>query len=247
MLVAVVVPMHNEEAAAERCVTEIGAVIAELNGDAVLVVVDDGSTDATAEILDRCRSIVPDLHVVVQERNGGYGAALRAGAAHAGSIGADWVVFMDSDLTNPPGQIRDFVDAIADDVDLIKASRYSPGGAVIGVPVGRRVVSRAGNVVARLLLGGPHRDPTNGFRAFRTNTYLELPLTEPGFSVIVEELYHARRLGLRGADIPTRLTNRASALRPSSFHYSLGQFWSYLRWPLRSLADRLRLTSAAAS
>ena len=50
------------------------------------------------------------MDVVAKERNEGYGAALRTGVtAHAESIGAEWVIFMDSDLTNPPEQIADFV------------------------------------------------------------------------------------------------------------------------------------------
>jgi dolichol-phosphate mannosyltransferase len=243
MRIAVVVPMYNEEAGAERCVTSLSQVLAGLGNDAALVVVDDGSCDATLDRLDAQRRTAARVDIVVKEQNEGYGAALRTGAAHADSIGAEWVIFMDSDLTNPPAQIADFVAAMSDDLDLIKACRYCAGGGMVDVPFRRRVFSRAGNLVARALAGGPHRDPTNGFRAFRTRSYLALPLKDRGFSVILEELFYARRLGLRGADIPTLLSDRSSDLRPSSFHYSPRQMWAYLRWPLRTAADRLHLVS----
>ena len=180
-----------------------------------------------------------DVDVVAKAHNAGYGAALRTGVERAHSVGAQWVLFMDSDLTNPPADILTLASGMAGAVDVVKACRYCNGGGMVGVPLGRRMFSRVGNVVARLLVGPPHRDPTNGFRAFRTDRYLELPVRDSGFSVILEELHHARRAGLRGVDVPSTLTSRAQDLRPTSFRYSPGQIWAYLRWPLRTALDRL--------
>jgi len=82
---------------------------------------------------------------------------------------------------------------------------------------------------------------TNGFRAFHLDTYLDLPLTQNGFGVILEEMYWARVHKLRGASIPGVLTNRTNDLRPTSFRYSWKQIWQYLRWPLKTAAMRPRL------
>jgi dolichol-phosphate mannosyltransferase len=235
--VAIVVPMYNEEAGARLCVERILAVLAAESGSCRLIVVDDGSTDATLSVLRATLAAGPDFDIVASPSNQGYGAALRTGAAHAAGLGATWVLFMDSDLTNPPEHIPRFLDAMTADVDVVKACRF-PHGDAASVPFKRRMLTRAAAVLARSLGGGVHRDPTNGFRALRVVPYLELPLTERGFSVIMEEQYWARRAGLRGVDVPTTLSARADELRPSAFKYSRQQLWAYLRWPLRTASDR---------
>jgi dolichol-phosphate mannosyltransferase len=230
--------MYNEEAGAERAVARIGEVLRERVPTARLVVVDDGSRDRTLERLRAARRAGLDFELVESPANQGYGGALRLGARRAAELGATWALFIDSDLTNPPEEIPTFRAAMTDDVDIVKACRYS-GGARPDVPLKRRVFSRGGAITARLLGGGPHRDPTNGFRAVRLEPYLELPLQERGFSVILEELYWARRVGLRGVDVPSTLSSRPADLRSTSFHYTGRQLWAYLRWPLRTALERL--------
>jgi glycosyltransferase involved in cell wall biosynthesis len=239
MDLAVVVPMYNEEAGARHCVERILGELEALPCSSRLVAVDDGSTDATLAILRAAVADGLDLDVVASPANQGYGGALRTGAARAAELGASWALFMDSDLTNPPEHIGRFLAAMGPDVDVVKACRF-PHGDAGTVPLKRRAFARVAAVLARTLGGGPHRDPTNGYRAVRVDRYLELPLADRGFSVIMEEQYWARRVGLRGVDVPTTLSARATGLRPSSFQYSRQQLWAYLRWPLRTAADRLR-------
>ena len=197
MQLAVVVPMYNEESGARRFIEEVACVLASLRSEATLVVVDDGSTDGTLLVLEAARSDGFDVDVVAKAHNAGYGAALRTGVERAYSVGAQWVLFMDSDLTNPPADILTLASRMAGAVDFVKACRYCSGGGMVGVPLGRRMFSRVGNVVARLLVGPPHRDPTNGFRAFRTDRYLELPGERFGV------LGHPRGAAPRSACRPT--------------------------------------------
>jgi glycosyltransferase involved in cell wall biosynthesis len=236
---AVVVPMYNEEVGARRCVERILAVLEAVARSCRLIVVDDGSTDATLSMLRATLAEGFDFDIVSSPSNQGYGAALRTGAARAAGLGATWVLFMDSDLTNPPEHIPRFLDAMTGDVDVVKACRF-PHGDEASVPFERRILTRAAAMVARSLGGGVHRDPTNGFRALRVAPYLELPLTERGFAVIMEEQYWSRRARLRGVDVPTTLSARTDDLRPSAFRYSRQQLWAYLRWPLRTAFDRTR-------
>jgi dolichol-phosphate mannosyltransferase len=228
---AVIVPMFNERAGAERCVREIVTVLAALPNRTSLVVVNDGSADGTDAILSALAAGTPLVDVVTHAANRGYGAALVTGAARAAARGFEYGLFMDSDLTNDPRDIPRFADKMREGFDVIKATRFSGGGRMVRVPWQRAMVSHAGNVVARALFGLPLRDCTNGFRAVRTSLLTRMDLRERGFPVIVEELYWCRFLATSFAEVPVTLTN---AGRASSFRYRPSVFASYLRYPWRA-------------
>jgi glycosyltransferase involved in cell wall biosynthesis len=236
----VVIPMLDEEAGAARCVDAVAPVVEKLGREARLIVVDDGSSDRTGEVLAQLARERELLEVETHERNRGYGAALRTGVEAARRLGLDWALFMDSDLTNPPGDITRFAALIDGPVDYVKASRFEPGGSMRGVPARRRALSVAANRISRLAAGRGISDPTNGFRAIRTEAFLRMQLTEPGFAVIMEELVWALRLGLRCASVPSVLTARDESLRPTSFGYRPSLLLRYGRYTLRLAADRLR-------
>src|SRR5262249_45469070 len=142
--VAVVIPMFNEENGAEKCAIEVCGALDRLPYRSRLIIVDDGSTDGTSATLERVIQSQPQLQVVTHPRNSGYGAALRTGAraAHEGRF--DYALFMDSDLTNSPRDIPRFVTEMARGADVIKATRYSGGGGVNGIPFSRWIISVIG-------------------------------------------------------------------------------------------------------
>jgi dolichol-phosphate mannosyltransferase len=230
----VVVPMFNERAGAARCVREIGRVLDRLPNQTRVIVVDDGSSDGTAGRLRAVRGERGTLEVVAHATNQGYGAALRTGARRVSELGLEYVLFMDSDLTNSPRDIPRFVARMAEGVDVIKATRYSGGGSARGVPRYRVAISRAGNAVARALFRLPVHDCTNGFRAVRTPLLAAMRLHERNFAIIMEELYWCRFLARTYAEVPVTLTSRGAGQRPTSFVYRPSIFWRYLKYPLRA-------------
>jgi dolichol-phosphate mannosyltransferase len=231
---AVVVPMYNEEANAERCVVALEAAVAALDGRCGLIVVDDGSRDRTADILGELLRRGARFHLVPRPVNGGYGAALRSGAEEAGRQGYDYVLFMDSDLTNPPEHIRRFFPAMRRQVDVIKGCRYGPGGGSGDVPFKRYLISRLGNWLVRPLFCVGVPDATNGFRCLKTRVFLSMPLTERGFPIIMEEMYWAKRLGCVFANVATTLSDRPKGARGTSFSYKPGTFFKYFRYAWRA-------------
>lgn len=234
----VVIPMYNEEPGAENCVTKVCEVLSTIPCESKLITVNDGSRDRTGEILDRIAPRFPNLLVVHHPKNAGYGAALRTGVDTAARAGLDYTLFMDSDLTNDPRDIPRFVEKMRDGVDVIKATRYSKGGRVEGVPAYRVIISRTGNAVARILFGLPVHDCTNGFRAARTGILADMRLTENRFAIIMEELYWSKYLAHTFAEVPVTLTNRDASLRPTSFAYKPSVFWQYLKYPLRAFTGK---------
>lgn len=230
----VIVPMYNEESGAESCVRRICEVLASVPHRSELVAVNDGSRDETAGILNRLSADLPNLTVIHRGTNSGYGAALRTGIEYAAEAGFDYALFMDSDLTNDPADIPRFVEKMKDGYDVIRATRYSNGGEVSGVPVYRVMISRAGNWIARRLYRLPITDCTNGFRAVRISLLGQMELTEPKFPVIMEELYYSSFLATTFAQIPVRLTNRREEQRRTSFVYRPLVFYDYLKYPLKA-------------
>ena len=229
---AVVVPMFNEQSGAAKCICEISNSLNQIDATCKIIAIDDGSSDETSNILNSLLDINQNLYVLIHEQNQGYGSALKTGIKKAHELGLSYVLFMDSDLTNQPADIIHFFKKMESNVDVIKATRYSDGGKVEGVPFKRRIISRVGNVISRALFRLPLTDPTNGFRALRTNLVNEINYKEKGFPVIMEELYFLASMQLNYENIPVTLSNRKSDGRGSSFAYSPTQIFNYLKYPL---------------
>jgi dolichol-phosphate mannosyltransferase len=231
---AVIIPMYNEECGAEACIRRVCAQLSKLPHRASLMVVDDGSKDRTREILNILETAEQKLTVITHAENRGYGAALCTGIRSAAKRGFDYVLFMDSDLTNDPSDISKFVAEMEQNYDVIKATRYSKGGTVSRVPLHRVLISVIGNRAAKLLLRLPINDCTNGFRAVRVDLLMRMKLKEPKFPIIMEELYWSKFLANSFIEVPVTLTNRAGQLRPTSFAYRPSIFWRYLKYPLKA-------------
>ena len=230
----IAVPMYNEEQGAETCVRTLSHALSSYPEGTTLLVVNDGSADATGSILSRLSRELGNLTVVTNPKNLGYGGAIRTAIRKAAEIGCDYVLFMDSDLTNDPKYIGPFVDMMREGVDLIKASRYVKGGRAIGVPLYRVCISVVGNAVARLMFGLPLSDCTNGFLAWKVSILKQMPLEESGFAILMEQLYYARHCATTFAEVPYTLTARTETVRRSSFHYRPKVFWLYFKHPLMS-------------
>jgi len=226
--------MYNERSHAEVCVRRISEVLATVRPRTTLAIINDGSHDGTTEILDQLHREFVSLVVINHGANRGYGAALRTGMEFAIKSGFDYALFMDSDLTNHPDDIPKFVAKMEEGFDVIKATRYSDGGHVNGVPTYRVLISKAGNSIARRLYRLPITDCTNGFRAIRTSLLGQMALTESKFPIIMQELYYSRFLTSSFAQVPVTLTNRDDAQRRTSFVYRPSVFYDYLKYPLKA-------------
>ncbi len=245
-LFAVVVPMYNEEAVAQRCVEKISSTLISsgFSNSALIFVVDDGSADETWGILSSLAQSNPLLQLIQHEVNQGYGAALLTGAREASQNEFEYVVFMDSDLTNDPDYLSDFYKLMrVNKFDLIKASRYVKGGGMSGVPLYRKLISRMGNFVASVLFLTHIKDCTNGFRAIRTRIAINMELNERGFASILEEFYILRKQGVVMCEFPNILKTRDQGIAPSKFNYSIKTFWGYLKFPLKYFFESIKKRS----
>lgn len=232
MRACVIVPMYNEEAIAEYSIETILRYTKQLPPIVTVLAVDDGSQDNTGDILkslsDRYKE--SELQVISNSVNRGYGGALKAGINYVIRNDYDYVVFMDSDLTNHPEYLKAFYEKMIEGWDYIKATRYAKKCGPGTVPWRRRIISRCGNIFARIVTGCPLTDITNGFRAVKVDILKQLHLTEDHFSIIIEELMKARKVTNSFCEIYSELGTRTKETGVSKFTYDLSTFWKYTKY-----------------
>ncbi len=157
--VAAIVPAFNERG-------KIGAVVRKVprHYAACVIVVDDCSTDGTAE---EARAAGAE-RVVVHPVNRGVGAGIRTGLMTAKREGFEFAAILSGDDQHEPDELpRVLTPLFAGEADLVQGSRWLPGGATPGIPADRRWLTRLYPLLFRIASGYPSTDGTNGFRAFR--------------------------------------------------------------------------------
>ncbi|MGC1853484.1 MAG: glycosyltransferase [Solirubrobacterales bacterium] len=204
---SIVIPAYNEQARLpallDTLATSADAAVAEAGMELVeVLIVDDGSTDRTAETLAAAAAEQARLKPVLEfEQNRGKGAAFAAGVARAEG---DFVLLADVDLSTPLGELKKLTAAIAAGADIAIGSRAVPGAVVERGPYHRKALGNTFNAAVRLLTGLELRDTQNGFKLFPTEAAKELLAQQscPGFAFDVELLMRADRAGLRIAEVP---------------------------------------------
>ncbi len=184
--ISLVLPAWNEAEAIGRAVADADVALSAITGDYEIIVVDDGSTDGTADIVSRMAKDNPAVRLVRHERNQGYGAALRSGFAAAR---CDLVAFTDADSQFDLTELDRF---------LLLAKQYE---VVCGYRINRQdsplrcFYSRVYNLLVRGLLRTGVRDVDCAMKMFHRNVVPSLEITTNGFLVNSELLTQARQQG----------------------------------------------------
>jgi dolichol-phosphate mannosyltransferase len=190
----VVMPTYNE---AQSLASTVEDLLTEVVGVDVLIV-DDNSQDGTAEIANSLSVSHPRVSVLHRPIKQGLGPAYIDGFRHAFSNGYQGVVEMDADGSHQANDLERILLAL-NDADLVIGSRWIEGGIVKNWPVSRLLLSRFGNLYARLMLGTHIFDMTSGFRAYQAGFLRDLissPLASQGYSFQVELAYRASKAGV---------------------------------------------------
>jgi len=219
---SVVIPCFNEAARIGETLRLTLDYLAANSPDSELIVVNDGSADATAAIArERMKDAKIQTRLLENFPNRGKGAAVRSGLLAAREpIG----MFSDADLSTPLGETPKLIDPIANgQIDIALGSRALDRGLIgIHQPWRREQAGRAFNLLVRIATGLPFWDTQCGFKAFRLDVcrpVLEAARLD-GFAFDVELLYLAQHAGLRIREIPVRW-NHAEGSKVSFFRDSL--------------------------
>ncbi|HWE04505.1 MAG TPA: glycosyltransferase family 2 protein [Tepidisphaeraceae bacterium] len=197
MRLLIAIPIHNEEKYVDRVIDKIK----KFHDD--LLVIDDGSTDATPELLARRA----DVKVIRHPINRGYGKSLIDAFAYADAHAYDWVITMDCDEQHEPERIPSFIEAIETDKwDLISGSRYlSPRGDDDLPPGDRQSINATITEMLNDLFDLGITDAFCGYKAHRVSAMRHLRLTETGYAFPLQLWPQIWSAGFRLTEIPVRL------------------------------------------
>ena len=207
MDLSIIIPMFNEAENVESTLNRVEEALASFKGTYEIIAVNDGSFDNTFEILNKLAEKNRKLKVVSYPTNIGRGMALRKGFEKSkGGI----IVSIDADLSYDPRYILDCIETLRteENIDLVLASPYMPGGGVQNVPFFRLWISKMGNRILRFAMPNRIYTSTGIFRAYRRRVLDSLELESDGKEIHLEILSKAIALGYHVKEIPAILTSR---------------------------------------
>lgn len=223
-LVTVVLPAYNEEAVIERSLENVVAYLQSIEDRYLweLIVLNDGSTDATGDIADTFAANHGKVRVLHHPLNFNLGQALRYAFANANG---DYIVTLDSDLSYSPEHIGRLLDVITTSTaKIVVASPYARGGSVTNVPILRRWASRISNFLLSATAKGHLTTLTGMVRAYDRRFLNGLNLKAWDVEVNTEILYKAQLLRAHIVEIPGHLDwtiqREAGDRRSSSARYA---------------------------
>jgi glycosyltransferase involved in cell wall biosynthesis len=204
-LLSIIVPVYNEVATSRAVLDRLLAVHLPLPRE--IVIVDDGSTDGTAQVLDAAVGERLPLVVFHAARNGGKGSAIRLGLQHArGSI----IAIQDADLELDPQQLADLVEPILRGAaDVVYGSRFLRGRA--GAPLVTFVANRVLTGMTNLLFSASLTDMETCYKVMRVDVARSLELNADRFDIEPQITARLLRRGHRIHERPVRFEPRSRA------------------------------------
>ncbi len=202
----VLVPMYNEEENVNITLPKILETLYNLNVDYEILVVNDGSTDKTLEVLKEQAQRNKKIRIVTYEKNKGLGYALKVGFERAKG---DYVIVIDSDLSYDAKYIIEiYNELINTNYDIIQGSPYMKGGTALGVPKLRLFISKASNKFFSYIINANVHTVTGMLRGYKKEVLDSLVLESNGPQIMMEILNKAVLLNYKIKEIPAVLKSR---------------------------------------
>jgi dolichol-phosphate mannosyltransferase len=213
----IIVPTYNESMNAPVLIKRIFKHIPETS----ILVIDDGSPDGTAEIVELLQQEYPDLHLLKRSEKSGLGSAYRAGFAWGLERGYNEMVEMDADMSH---RVRDLAKMIEvkkarPETSLIIGSRWMKDGKTENWSKARELLSRTANLYVRFMLGMGVKDSTAGFRIYSADILRKIDLTaikSEGYSFQIEMTRAVYRNGGSIVEVPITFREREQGVSKMS-------------------------------
>jgi dolichol-phosphate mannosyltransferase len=206
MKISVIIPMYNEEDNVLRTLVEVNSVMKDYT-DYEIVVVDDGSIDATYRLAEEFLSTNHHVHLIKQPINMGMGSALRAGFQNSKG---DIIITIDADLSYSPSHINKLASELINNetVDIAVGSPYMEGGDVKNVPFLRLFISKIANKFVGFSMPQNLSTVTSVMRAYRREVLDSMELESNGTNINLEILSKAIATRYSIKEVPAVLEGR---------------------------------------
>jgi dolichol-phosphate mannosyltransferase len=228
--VGIILPTYCEAQNIERLVTEIE----DLPLNACILVIDDSSSDGTANIIRALQPKYLNLFLLVRPQKSGLGSAITDGFRAFLSMPnvPHYVVTMDADYSHNPQDLPRIVNSITG-YDVVIGSRYIADGKTDGWPLSRKIISRGANTLARSLLGLKLRDCTSGYRCYSTNflTQIISYLHSQTYDIQIETVKQAHNQHFKIHEVPILFVNR----KKSKSKLSLLEIENYVSYIFKTI------------
>ncbi len=207
----VIIPTYNEKENIERMVRKVFSLPVVFE----LLIVDDGSPDGTAQIVQNLQNeFGKKLHLLERKGKLGLGTAYIAGFKYAIQHKFDYIFEMDCDFSHNPDDLVNLFNACAKDgADLSIGSRYVKGGKVVNWPIDRILMSYFASLYVRLVLWINIHDTTAGFKCYKRNVLETINLDAIkfiGYAFQIEMKYKVKKAGFKIKEVPITFTDRTA-------------------------------------
>jgi dolichol-phosphate mannosyltransferase len=210
MKLSVIIPARDEEGSIADTVEDLLAELRTRRIPCEVIVVDDGSTDATAAVVRGLGARNPEVVLVQNHGRHGFGMAVRTGLEH---FRGDAAAIVMADASDDPRDLVTYYEKLCEGYDCVFGSRFMAGGSVYEYPPHKLVLNRMANWFIRVLFGIELNDTTNAFKAYRREAIEGIhPLISPHFNLTVEMPLKAIVRGFTYTVTPIRWTNRQSGI-----------------------------------
>jgi dolichol-phosphate mannosyltransferase len=209
----VIIPTYNERENVENIIRAVFGLEKKFN----ILIIDDGSPDGTADIVNRLRDEFPDRLFMIQRKGKlGLGTAYIAGFKWALDNQYEFVFEMDADFSHDPNDLPRLYKACTEDGgDVAIGSRYVSGVNVVNWPMSRVLMSYFASMYVRIITGLPIRDTTAGFKCYRRNVLQTIELDKihfKGYAFQIEMKFLAHKSGFKIVEVPVIFINRVKGV-----------------------------------
>jgi len=220
--ISAVFPAFNDGGTISSMVLTALVALRQVTGDYEIIVVNDGSMDRTATVLEELASRYPELRIITHTHNRGYGAALRAGFAAASK---EWIFYTDGDAQYDPSELTRLVEAIEQRTDVVNGYKIARQDPLI-----RKIIGRSYHHFVKLAFGFRLRDVDCDLRLIRRSIFDTICLESDSGTICLEMVKKFQDAGYVFAEVPVHHYHR---------QYGKSQFfnWRRLLRTARQLAD----------
>ncbi len=213
VFLSIIIPAYNEESNISGTLSEVAEYLESRNFSCEVIVIDDGSKDATVEIARQFGGKIPNLKIIESSPNGGKGYVLKKAIFQSNG---EYVMFMDADSSVSVSELDNFLPLLEEETDVYIASRRVPG-AKVSMPQSREILGKVYIFFSKVLLGIEVNDINCGFKLFKGKVAKEVFSKQimGDWSFDAEVLFIVGKYGYKIKEIPVEwIYKDTSKVRP---------------------------------